>query len=140
MKTEFYITTTISEMDIDFIHGYLCNEAYWAKGRTMEAVKKSMKNSLCFGVLNPDGQQVAFARVATDYVVFAWIMDVFVCPAYQGKGIATLLMKFITEHPDLKNINGMGLKTNDAHALYEKFGFKKLEQPEIWMSKEQSNI
>ncbi len=122
-------------MNIDFIHHYLSNSSYWAKGRTLELVEKSMNNSLCFGVFTKNETQIGFARIATDYVVFAWMMDVIVDENYRGQGIGRMLIENIVEHPDLKNVNGIGLRTNDAHGLYREFGFGEIPHPETWMFK-----
>ena len=114
------------------MHNYLCNESYWAKGRSKGLVQRSIDNSLCFAVFQGD-QQVGFGRVATDYVVFAWLMDLFIDPEYRGLGLGHLLIREIVEHPDLSQVNGIGLRTEDAHRLYQKFGFEKIGRPETWM-------
>lgn len=128
------ISTDKSRLDIKRIHNYLSRESYWAKGRSLEAVKKSINNSLCFGVYLEE-EQIGFARVVTDYTVFAWIMDVFILPDYQWNGYGKKLMEFIINHKDLKGLKRWGLGTNDAHGLYEKFGFKALSKPENMMEK-----
>ncbi|RKN81004.1 GNAT family N-acetyltransferase [Ulvibacterium marinum] len=133
MEGEFYIATEREKMDTPFIHKYLSENSYWAKGRTMELVLKSMENSLCFGVFNKNDQQVAFARLVTDYVVFAWLMDVFVDSEYASQGIGKMLVRHIVQLPELRNVNGIGLRTNDAHGFYEKFGFEKISEPQTWM-------
>ena len=66
------ISTDKDKLDISFIHKFLTN-TYWAKGRTMEEVKTTIENSYCFGIYS-NGKQIGFARVVTDYVVFAYIM------------------------------------------------------------------
>ena len=126
------ISTDKEKLDVDFIHHYLSETAYWSKGRSMEAVKKSIENSMCFGVYSDD-TQIGFARVVTDHAVFAWILDVFIIDEYQHKGIGKKLMTFIMEHPDLQNLRRWGLNTWDAHELYKKYGFEKLENPDIYM-------
>ena len=128
------ISTEKSKLDIDMIHQFLSEESYWAKGRTKEAVLKSIENSICFGVYEK-GEQVAFARVLTDYVVFSWVMDVFVVPEYRDKGYGKRLMEFIINYPDLKEVKGWGLKTFDAHSLYEKYGFTTIEYSDTFMEK-----
>lgn len=77
--------------------------------------------------------KVGFARVITDYAVFAWILDVFIVNNQRGKGLGKMLMASIVEHKDLQGVKKWGLGTRDAHGLYEKFGFKPLSNPEIMM-------
>jgi len=130
-----FITSDKSKLDIPFIHEYLSNKAYWAKGRSMDLVKKSIENSMCFGVFTSDDKQIGFARITTDYVVFAWLMDAFIDEEYRGKGLGKYLIETIVNHSELKNVNGIGLRTNDAHRLYEQFGFEGIPNPETWMLK-----
>ena len=133
MENTFYISTDKSQLDVDIIFDYLSNHSYWAKGRSMETIEKSIKNSLCFGVYNSENKQVGFARIVSDYAIFAWLMDVFILPGYQGKGLGKLLMTEIMTHEDLQGVKRWGLGTNDAHGLYEKFGFKQLSKPQNMM-------
>ena len=130
---DYIISTDKNLLDISLIHDYLCNKSYWASGRSIEDVTLSIANSWCIGVYNKDKQLLGFARVATDYVVFAWIMDVFVVDSCKGKGIGKMLINYIVTHDTMQKVNGIGLRTNDAHGLYEKFGFKKIEEPDTWM-------
>jgi GNAT superfamily N-acetyltransferase len=131
----FYVSADKSRLNLTFIHDYLSNRSYWAKGRTMDVVQKSVDNSLCFGVFNEDDQQVGFARIVTDYAVLAWVMDVFIAEDYRGQGLSKLLMKGIMEHPDLQGLKRWGLMTADAHSLYQQFGFTAASKPEMLMEK-----
>ena len=72
-----------------------------------------------------DGQQVGFGRVVTDYAVFGWIADVIVHEEFRGLGLGKFLVKCICQHPDLPE--NLVLRTEDAHGLYEKYGFKTKE-------------
>ena len=133
IKTAITIHTDKEKLDIHFIHAFI-STSYWAKGRTLDEVQMCIDNSLNFGVyLN--GKQIGYARVVTDYIVFAYLMDVFIDKNYRNKGYSKLLMEFIFAHDLLKKVQGWKLKTTDAHFLYEKFGFKPLEQPERMMEK-----
>jgi GNAT superfamily N-acetyltransferase len=136
MKNTYFISTDKSKLDVAIVFDYLSNQSYWAKGRTMETIEKSIENSLCFGVFDSEDKQVGFARVVTDFAVFAWLMDVFILPAKQGKGLGKLLMTEIIGYPALKEVKKWGLGTRDAHGLYEKFGFKLLVKPENMMELE----
>ncbi len=133
MENNFYISTDKSKLNIDIIYDFLSNRSYWARGRSLERIKKSIDNSLCFGVYDSGDNFAGFARVVTDYSVFAWIMDVFILEEYRKKGLSKLLMNSIMNHADLKGLQRWGLGTADAHSLYEKFGFKKIENPEFLM-------
>ncbi len=132
---EIYISTDKKKLDIDFIHTYLSVVSYWAKGRTKEEVMISIENSLCFGVYRHDGKQLGFARVVTDKVAFAWVMDVFVSPEVQRQGIGKMLVKHILDHESLQLVKGIGLRTEDAHGLYRQFGFDGIPKVHTWMFK-----
>ncbi len=127
------ITTNKNDLNITVIHTFL-TETYWAKGRTVEEVQKTIDNSLCFGVYL-ENQQIGFARVVTDYTVFAYLMDVFILPEYRGMGYAKQLMKKVIEEPNLESCTVWMLKTSDAHHLYEHYGFTELAHPEKVMER-----
>lgn len=132
MSNSYSISTDKSKLDIDCIYEYLAHRSYWAGGRSRETVQKSIQSSLCFG-LYKDGQQVGFARVITDYAVFAWLLDVFVLEAYQKQGGGKALLEAIKTYPDLDNVKRWMLATKDAHGLYEQYGFRKLKDPDAFM-------
>lgn len=133
MEDTFYINTDKASLNRDTIYDFLSNRSYWAKGRSRDTFERSMQNSLCFGVYGTQGNQVGFARVVSDFAVYAWIMDVFILEEYRGRGLGKLLMREIMAHKDLQGLQRWGLGTRDAHALYEKFGFRALARPEIMM-------
>lgn len=126
------ISTDKKKLNIELIHQYLSKESYWAKGRDIDIVKRSIDNSLCFGVFK-NGKQIGFARVLTDYCVFAWLLDVFIIEKFRGKGYSKELMSAIMTHKKLQNLQRWGLVTDDAHGLYEQFGFKYLRKPQNMM-------
>lgn len=128
------ISTEKSLLNIEMIHKYLSEESYWAKTRSLEIVQNAITHSLCFGVYLNDSQ-IGFARVVTDYSIFAWIMDLFILEKHRGYGYSKQLMSSISEHPDLQTINRWGLNTVDAHGLYEQFGFQRVSKAEIYMEK-----
>jgi GNAT superfamily N-acetyltransferase len=109
------------------IHNFLANESYWAKGIPLEVMKKSIENSLCFGVYHK-GRQVGFARVVTDYATTAYVGDVFIIESYRGRGLGKRLIKAIVDHSELEGLRLWFLGTKDAHELYRKYGFKKVAE------------
>lgn len=135
MTRQFYVSTDKTKLDIDLIVNFLNNKSYWAKNRNKATIEKSIMNSVYFGVFDQENRQFDFARVITDFTVFAWILDVFILQEYQGKGLGKFLMKEIISHHDLISISRWGLGTKDAHGLYQKFGFESLSNPNYMMEK-----
>lgn len=125
------ISSDKNKLQIDVIHQFLTN-TYWAKGRTLDEVKITIENSFCFGMyLN--GNQIGFARVVSDTLVFAYLMDVFILPEHRGKGYSKQLLKAVIESKELKDCEMWRLKTADAQGLYKKFGFKSIDDVNRWM-------
>ncbi len=127
------VTTDKSQLDVSFIQNFL-KDIYWAAGRTIEEVQTTIDASFCFGIYL-DGKQIGFARVVTDYVVFAYLMDVFIDENHRGKGYSSILIDAMMNEPQLQEVKIWRLATTDAHFLYEKFGFKALAHPEKMMEK-----
>ncbi|MNJ88928.1 hypothetical protein D3C87_64870 [compost metagenome] len=126
-----FITSDKEKLDLKFITGFI-SQSYWAKERTLEMMQKCIDNSLNFGIFL-DGKQVGYARVVTDYVQFAYLMDVFIDKVNQGKGYSGILMEHILQTESLKGVKVWRLATSDAHGLYRKFGFTELKKPENMM-------
>jgi GNAT superfamily N-acetyltransferase len=124
----YEVSTDKSRLDIDLIHNFLSTESYWAKNIPRDVLERSIENALCFGAYDGN-EQIGFARVITDYAVFAYVGDVFVLPAHRGRGVSKLIMQAIRDHPDLQRLRRWHLLTRDAHALYRQFGFRELENP-----------
>lgn len=130
---DLIISDDKTKLDIELIHNFLTT-SYWAVGRTIEEVKKSIEHSICFGVYK-DGKQIGFARIVTDYTVIAYLMDVFILEEYRGNGFSKLLLKRIFEDYRFKSIKKWMLATKDAHSLYAQFGFGGIKNPDRLMEK-----
>ena len=138
-KDGFIISTDKHKLDIISIHQYLSKEAYWCKNVPLEIVKRSIENSVCFGIYDnnkqylPACKQVGFARVITDKATFGYLADVFIINDYRGRGLSKWMMQCIMSDPELQGFRSWLLGTKDAHGLYSQFGFKPLEHPERFM-------
>ena len=132
MPPNYTISTDKSKLNLDIIHQYLSQEAYWSLNIPLEIVQRSIENSLCFGVYQGDNQ-VGFARVVTDQATFGYLADVFILPEHRGKGLSKQLVAFIMAYPPLQGLRRVILVTRDAHGLYEQFGFTPIDTPENTM-------
>ncbi|MDD5952132.1 MAG: GNAT family N-acetyltransferase [Oscillospiraceae bacterium] len=122
----YRFTKDQSEIHPKEVHRLL-EQTYWAKGRPLQVVARSMKNSLCFGVFSPDDELVGFARMITDYAVTYYVSDVVIDESHRNKSIGTHLIKFMTESEEVRGLKGV-LLTTYAHSFYEKLGFERNAQ------------
>jgi predicted GNAT family N-acyltransferase len=129
---DYAFSTDRTRLNIAFVHQFIAEQSYWAKGVPLETVKCSIENSLCIGVYRNE-QQIGFARLVTDYATFAYLADVFIDEAHRGKGLSKRLMEFIHSIQELKYLRRIVLVTRDAHTLYAQYGFKPLATPEKYM-------
>ena len=130
-RGDLAISTDPSRLDRSLIARFLAG-SYWAKGIPREVVDRSIEGSLCFGLYQGE-EQIGFARVITDYATFAYLADVFVVEKSRGEGLGIWMMEVIMGHPKLQSLRRWMLATRDAHGLYEKFGWRSLENPERMM-------
>lgn len=127
------VSTDKSKLDVSFIQNFL-KDVYWAAGRTMDEVQTTIDSSFCFGIYLEDNQ-IGFCRVITDYVVFAYVMDVFIDKNHRRKGYSSILINAMMTEPKLQEVKIWRLATSDTHFLYKKFGFNSLAHPEKMMEK-----
>ena len=132
-REAYLVTTDKARLDLSLVHSFL-KTSYWAGGIPAEVVRRSVKNSLTFGLFRDD-EQVGFARVVTDYATFAYLADVFVLEPHRGQGLGKWMMEVVFSHPELQGLRRWMLATRDAHGLYRKYEFAELEEPQIFMEK-----
>jgi len=130
---DYVVSTDRALLDAPRIHAFL-TRSYWSEGVTLEAVARSIEHSIPFGLYH-GGEQVGFARVITDHVTLAYVADVYVEEEHRGKGLGKLLMRAVSEHPELQGLRRWLLGTRDAHGLYRQFGFREPRRPDRWMEK-----
>lgn len=121
-------------IDRNRVHRWLSEESYWAEGRSRAVQDAAIDGSRNFGVYDTEsGGQVAYARVITDGVTFAWLCDVFVDASARGNGVGVALVEQVLASLEPLGLRRIVLSTADAHGLYEKSGFRALDDPARWM-------
>ena len=128
------ISTDRDRIDRELVHRFLSEHSYWATWRTREQNDRILDASLVFGAYE-DGRQIAHARVVTDGVAFGYLGDVFVVHAARGRGVGKALMKAVLAHPDVRDLKRLALVTDDAHGLYEQYGFAPIDDVRKWMQR-----
>jgi GNAT superfamily N-acetyltransferase len=130
---DYVISTDPALLDVDLIHRFLSEESYWAKGRSRDVTDRAIANSYPFGVYFGE-EQVAFARVVTDTITFAWLADVFVLPEHRGNGVGKLLVEAVIGDERFRGMKRWFLGTADAHELYRRYGFEEPVNPGRFMA------
>lgn len=93
-----------------------------------------MQASRNYGLYDADGgAQVAYARVVTDGVTFAWLCDVFVDASVRGQGAGKELVARVVADLDAAGLPRIVLGTADAQGLYAQYGFAHPEDPRRFM-------
>ena len=133
MTAAVRVTTDLDDIDLDVVHRWLSEEAYWALGRSRDVVEAAARASVNFGALDAGGRLVGYARVVTDQVTFAWLCDVFVDPAARGLGAGKALAGAVVAAVRPMGLKRVMLATADAHELYRRFGFEGVTDPEKLM-------
>ena len=118
----YEVSTDPARLDVSAIHAFLTT-SYWSPGISRELVERAIVGSLPFGLYAPDGTQAGFARVVSDRATFGYLGDVFVLDEHRGRGLGVWLVSCVVAHPDLQGLRRFHLATDDAHGLYERFGF-----------------
>lgn len=102
---------TLSEDDFD-------------NGRTPEQLRRSFENSYSSVIAYDNGRIIGTARVLSDGVCNAYVVDVWTLSQYRNRGIAQTMMKMLEAKLEGQHIY---LFSDDAVEFYQKIGFK--EQP-----------
>jgi nitroimidazol reductase NimA-like FMN-containing flavoprotein (pyridoxamine 5'-phosphate oxidase superfamily)/GNAT superfamily N-acetyltransferase len=121
---EYELSSDPARVQFDYVYRFLSETAYWSRGIREGELRTAMQNSICFGVYQ-GRSQVGFARVVSDRGRFAYLCDVFIDADQRGRGLGKALVELALEHPAVRSVNRILLGTQDAHTLYERFGFTR---------------
>jgi predicted nucleic acid-binding protein/GNAT superfamily N-acetyltransferase len=112
-----------ARIDIDMVHRYISEDSYWARGRTREHQAELNRAAARVVGCYRDGRQLGYARAISDGVSLAYLADLFVLPEARGRGLGGEIVSEMVERGPLAPLRWL-LHTEDAHDLYERFGFR----------------
>lgn len=104
----------------------LYRQTWWAADRTLREVRRMLDHSdIVVGLVDDrDERLVGFARVLTDSIYKAFLLDVMVVESRQGLGLGRYLMETVLHLPELDLVRDIQLHCPpDMVAFYEKWGF-----------------
>jgi predicted GNAT family acetyltransferase len=96
-------------------------------GRSPDALRRSFEQSQHVAFARDGSRVVGMARLLSDGVCNAYLVDVWTQSSYRRQGIAATLVGMLADAVPGQHI---GLQTDDAQAFYATLGFAP--QPEFW--------
>ena len=114
--------------DIDWVRAKadLAADAF-DNGRSPEALRRSFEQSRHVAIARDGDRVVGMARLLSDGVCNAYLVDVWTAARYRRQGIASSLVRLLLDAVPGQHV---GLQTDDAQRFYAALGFRV--QPEFW--------
>jgi GNAT superfamily N-acetyltransferase len=122
LEDDYELDDDRDRVDVDAVHRFLSEEAYWVPGRDRATIERLVRESARVIGAYRGGELVGFARVVSDGSSMAWLGDVYVLREYRGRGLGIELVREAVEDPTYRDLVWF-LNTRDAHSLYARFGF-----------------
>ncbi len=95
-------------------------------GRSPAALQRSFEQSQHVAIARDGERVVGMARLLSDGVCNAYLLDVWTASSHRRQGIASAMIRFLADQVPGQHI---GLQTDDAQAFYASLGFRA--QPEF---------
>jgi predicted GNAT family acetyltransferase len=100
---------------------------HFDNGRSPDALRRSFEQSQHVAFARDGDHVVGMARMLSDGVCNAYVVDVWTHSAYRRRRIAATLMRMLADKVPGQHI---GLQTDDAQDFYRSLGYAP--QPEFW--------
>ena len=104
----------------------LDRNAFWAKSRTINDLRKCLANSDVIVSLWVGNEIVGFGRALTDGIYRGVLWDIVIDKNHQGKGFGTLILKNLLSSKKIKNTKKLYLMTTNKKRFYSQFNFKEV--------------
>jgi ribosomal protein S18 acetylase RimI-like enzyme len=131
-RGELLLSTDRSRIDVAGVLGML-RASHWGGAMSRALLERAIENSVCVGVYESSGRQLAFARAISDLATYAYLTDVIVADDARDRGIGSWMIETLLAHPDLQGLRRIALWTRNARKLYERFGFNTNFPPSTYM-------
>jgi ribosomal protein S18 acetylase RimI-like enzyme len=99
----------------------------WDNGRTAAALRRAFEQSQHVVFARDGDRVVGMARMLSDGVSNAFVVDVWTMSSYRRRGIASRMMRHLLDRVPGQHV---GLQTDDMQPFYASLGFE--HQPEFW--------
>lgn len=118
----------LHRLDAEHLPGLmrLFSQAWWTRDRTEDGVRRMLAADqvVVAAVRRDSGELLGFARALTDWTYLAHVLDVVVAEELRGRGVGSLLMTALVEHPRLRDVKSIELVCQGAlEPYYQRWGF-----------------
>ena len=96
-------------------------------GRSPDALRRSFEQSQHVAIARDGDRVVGTARLLSDGVCNAYLLDVWTASSHRRQGIASALVRLLEAQVPGQHV---GLQTDEAQQLYASLGYRP--QPEFW--------
>ena len=100
--------------------------AFWAKGRTINDLKKCLANSDVIISIWRDNKIVGFGRALSDGVYRGVLWDIVIDKDHQGNGYGKLIIKKLLNSKKIKNTQKIYLMTTNKKLFYCQEDFEEV--------------
>ena len=104
----------------------LHRNAFWAKNRTFNDLKKCLANSDVIVSLWVGSEIVGFGRALTDGIYRGVLWDIVIDQNHEGKGFGSLIVKNLLSSKKIKNTKKLYLMTTNKKRFYSQRDFQEV--------------
>ncbi len=109
----------------------LDNNAFWAKNRTINDLKKCLAKSDVVISIWVGNEIVGFGRALTDGIYRGVLWDIVIDQHHQGKGFGSLIVKNLLSSKKIRNTKKIYLMTTNKKKFYSQFSFKEITSQDL---------
>ena len=109
----------------------LDNNAFWAKNRTINDLKKCLAKSDVVISIWVGNEIVGFGRALTDGIYRGVLWDIVIDQNHQGKGFGKLIVNNLLYSKEIKNTKKIYLMTTNKKLFYSQMNFKEVSSQNL---------
>ena len=105
---------------------FLNRNAFWAKDRKLNDLKKCLSNSDVIISIWVGSQIVGFGRALSDGIYRGVLWDIVIAQDHQSKGYGKLIVKNLLSSKKIKNTQKIYLMTSNKKFFYSQMNFEEV--------------
>ena len=113
----------------------LNREAFWAKNRSKDKLRKMLANSTEIVSVWKNFKLIGFGRATSDNVYRAVLWDIIVSKKNQREGIGALVIKTLLKAKSIRNVEKIYLMSTKREDFYLKNDFEKVKSQKLLIHK-----